>query len=99
MATVWKRLEKKSRDGYVSGIRRYLGTVCKRPDLGVRGALEETLLQVVRAGHYEGPMKKILAGLRIVEKSGRIPTVVQPGDWHLVKAVEKLRVRRMGVQI
>ena len=98
-ATVWKRLEKKSRDGYVAGIRRYLGILCRRPDLGVRGAPEETLLQVVWVGHYEGLIKKILAGLCIMEKSGRIPTVVQPGDWQLVKAVEKLRIRRMGVQI
>uniref|UniRef100_A0A7S4LMB7 Uncharacterized protein n=1 Tax=Eutreptiella gymnastica TaxID=73025 RepID=A0A7S4LMB7_9EUGL len=99
MATMWKRLEKKSRDGYVAGFRRYLGVLCRRPDLGVRGALEETLPQVVRAGHYEGPIKKILAGLRIVEKSGRIPTVGQPRDWQMVKVVEKLRIRRMGVQI
>ena len=76
MATVWKRLEKKSQDGYVAGIRRYLGILRRRPDLGVRGALEETLVQVVRAGHYEGPIKKILAGLCIVEKPGCIPTVV-----------------------
>ena len=40
---------------YVAGIRRYLGVVCRRPDLGVRGALEETILQVVWARHYEGP--------------------------------------------
>ena len=35
------------------------------PTLGC-GALEEAMLQVVRAGHYEGPIKKILAGLRVI---------------------------------
>ena len=99
MATVWKPLEKKSRGGYLAGIRRYLGVLRRRPDLVVRGALEETLLQVVRAGHHEGPIKKVLAGLRSVEKTGQIRTVVQLGDWQMVKAVEKLRIRRMGVRI
>ena len=37
MATVWKSLEKKSRDGYVAGIRRYLGVLRGRPELEVRG--------------------------------------------------------------
>ena len=70
MAAVWKRLEKKSRDGYVAGIRRYSGVRRRRPNRQVRGALEEALLQVVRAGHYQSPIKKILLGLRIVEKVG-----------------------------
>ena len=90
MASMWKRLEKKSRDSYVVGIKRYLGVLRRRPELGVWGALEEPLLQVVRAGHYEGPIKKVLSELRIVEKAGRIPTIVQVGDWQMVRAVEKL---------
>ena len=61
MATVWKRLEPKSRDGYVAGIRRYLGVLCRQPNLGVQVGLEEAVLQVMQAGHYEGPNKKILA--------------------------------------
>ena len=80
MATVWKRLEKRSRDGFVAGVRRYLGDLCRRPSWGSGGPLEEALLQVVRAGHYEGPIKKVFAELRIVEKAGRIPTVIQAGD-------------------
>ena len=83
MATVWKTLEKKSRDGSVARIRRYLG-VCRRPELGVRVALEEALLQVVQACHYEGIIKKVLSRLRIVEKAGRILTVVQARDWQMV---------------
>ena len=96
MATIWKRLEKKSRDGCMAGIRRYLGVLLRRLDLGVRGALEEALVPV-RAGHYEGPIKKVLSGLRIVEKAGRIPTLVQVGDWQWVRAVEKLRIRKIGI--
>ena len=38
MLAVWKRLEKKSRDGYVAGIRRYLGVLRRRPELEVRGS-------------------------------------------------------------
>ena len=37
MATLWKRWEKNSRDGYVAGIQRYLGVLHRRPELGVRG--------------------------------------------------------------
>ena len=69
------------------------------PTLGVRGALGEAMLQVVRLGHYEGPIKKILAGLRVIEKAGRIPTVVQAGDWLMVKAMDQLRNRRPGVYV
>ena len=61
MATIWKRLGKKSRDGYVAGIRRYLWVLHRRPELGDRGGLEEALLQVVRAGQHEGPIKKVLS--------------------------------------
>ena len=98
-ATVWKRLEKKSTDVYVAGIKRYLGVFRRHPNLGIQGALEETLLQTVRTGPYEGPIKKVLSRLRIVEKAGRIPKIVQAGDWQIVKAMENLRARRMGVQV
>ena len=33
------------------------------------------------------------------EKAGRIPTIVQAGDWQMVKAMKQLRVRKMGVQV
>ena len=54
---------------------------------------------MVRAGHYEGPIKKVLSGLCMVEKAGRIPTIVQASEWQMVKAMEKLQVRRIGVQV
>ena len=75
MAAVWKRLEKKSKDGVLADIRRYLRVLCRRSELGVQ---EE--FQVVRAGRYERPIKKVLLQIRIVE-AGTIPTVVQAGDW------------------
>ena len=37
MATVWKRFEKKSRDGYVAGVQCYLGFLRKHLELGVKG--------------------------------------------------------------
>ena len=58
MAAVWKRLEKRSKNAYVAGIQQYLRVFRGRSELGVKGALEEALLQVVRAGHYEGPIKR-----------------------------------------
>ena len=54
---------------------------------------------MVRAGNYEGPIKKVLSGLRVVEKVERIPTVVEAEEWQKVRAAEKLRIRRMGVQV
>ena len=45
----------------MAGIQRYLGVLRRHPNLGVRGALEQALLQVVWAGHYEGPIKKVLS--------------------------------------
>ena len=54
---------------------------------------------MVRARHYEGPIKKVLSGLHIVEKAGRIPTIVQAGGWQMFRAMEKLRIRRTGVQV
>ena len=95
MATAWKRLEKRSSDGFVAGIRRYLRVLRRRPELGVGGALEEALLKVVRASHYEGPIKRVLSGLQILKQAGRIPPVAQAGDWQMVRAVEKLRPRYM----
>ena len=42
----------------------------------------------------EGNIKKLLSGVRLLEKLGWIKSTVRPGDWYLVLGVEKERERQ-----
>ena len=80
MSMVWARLESNNKKGDTDALQGMLKVGRQRPDLGPRAKLEETMLQHVRARNHEGPIKKLLFAVRIVEKGGHIPRLVREGD-------------------
>ena len=70
MATVWKRLEKKTRDGYVAGIRRYLGVIRRRPEPGVRGPWKRRYSKWCGQATMEAPSKRCYPDYASCKKQG-----------------------------
>ena len=88
-ASVVRGLSKSTLDGY-------LGTLAKlrrheRMQLGcdTRRVLEDELGDIAAEDVGEGNIKKLLSGVRLLEKLGWIKSTVRPGDWYLVLGVEK----------
>ena len=103
MAEAVKRLGQAVRDGWGAGynasvvrglskstLDRYLGALAKLR----RRVLEDELGDIAAQNVGEGNIKKLLLGVRLLEKLGWIKSTVQPGDWYLVLGVEKERERQ-----
>ena len=56
--------------------------------------LEDELGDIAAQDVGEGNIKKLLSGVRLLEKLGWIKSTVRPGDWYLVLGVEKERERQ-----
>ena len=67
--------------------------------LSPRAALEGRLLEIARDGYFEGLVKKVLSGLRMVEKAGVIQSLVRGSDWIFSKSPEKLRTKKNNRRI
>ena len=63
---------------------------------GPKRRLDGMLLQIAREGSYEGPVKKLLSGIRVAEKGGLLVPVVHEADLVFAKLLEKLRRKKGG---
>ena len=50
--------------------------------------MESRLLAIAQADQSESLAKAVLSAARLVEKMGRMPSVVRASDWNLVMAIE-----------
>ena len=91
---LWGRLEPGTRLGYVAALRQFLGYSRVHGWLSPREALEGRLLEIARDGYFEGPVKKVLSGLRMAEKACVIQPLVRQSDWIFLKSLEKLRTKK-----
>ena len=90
-SVLWGRLEPGTRLGYVAALRQFLRYSPVHGWLSPREALEGRLLEIARDGYFEGPVKKVLSGVRMAEKAGVIWSLVRGSDWIFAKSLEKLR--------
>ena len=67
--------------------------------LGPREAVDGRLLQIARGGFFEGPVKKVLSGIILAEKGGRLEPVVQEAEWVFAKSLEKLQHKKGGTWV
>ena len=91
VSVVWRRLEHGSRLGYVGAMRQFLSYSRVHGWLSPREALEGRLLEIARDGYFDGPVKKLLSGIRLAEKADVIQPLVRGSDWIFAKSLEKLR--------
>ena len=84
------------RDGYVAAIKNILQYSGIHGWLRPGEALDGRLLQIATEGFFEGPVKKQLSGIKVVEKGGVVSLVVEEADWVFAKSTEKLRRKKGG---
>ena len=96
---LWGRLEPGTRLGYVAALRQFLRYSRVHGWLSAREALEGRLLEIARDGYFEGPVKKVLFGLKMAEKAGVIQSLVRGSDWIFSKSLEKLRTKKNSRRI
>ena len=52
------------------------------------------MLEIARDGYFEGPVKKLLSGVRMADKAGVIQPLVRGSDWIFAKSLEKLQQKK-----
>ena len=88
-ASVVRGLSKSTLDGYLGALAKLRRRERMKSGSGRRRVLEDELGDIAAQNVGEGNIKKLLSGLRLLEKLGWIKSTVRPGDWHLVPGVEK----------
>ena len=66
----------------------------KRPGESSRDTLGEYMLHLVRTTESDGGLKKVLAGIRFLEKLQWVPKIITQANWALVKAAGKYHEQR-----
>ena len=89
-SVLWGRLEPGTRLRYVAALQPFLRYSRVHGWLSPRETLEGRLLEIARDGYFEGPVEKLLSGVRMAEKAGVIQSLVRGSDWIFVKSLEKL---------
>ena len=65
-----------------------------QPGESARDVLESQMLWEVQQGHTDANAKKLLLGLRLLEKFGWIPATVRACDWLFIDAFENVPLRK-----
>ena len=66
VSVLWGRSEPGTRLGYVAALRQFLRYSRVHGWLSPRDTMEERLLEIARDGYFEGPVKKLLSGVRML---------------------------------
>ena len=98
-SVLWGRLEPGTRLGYVAALRHFLRYSRVPGWLSPGETLEGRLLEIARDGYFEGPVKKLLSGVKMAEKAGVIQSLVRGSDWIFTKSLEKLRQKKNSRRI
>ena len=77
--------------GYVHELRRCAARIRKQPGASARESLDDQLLHLAQTTNSESSIKKLLSGIRLLEKLRWAPSTVCAGDWLFVKRVEEFR--------
>ena len=93
-ANVVRGLSKSTLDGYLGALAQLRRRERMQPGCDRRRVLEDELGDIAAQDVGEGNIKKLLSGVRLLEKLGCIKSTVRPGDWYLVLGVEKERERQ-----
>ena len=92
--SVVRGLCKSTLDGYLGALAKLRRRERMQPGCGRRRVLEDELGDIAAQNVGEGNIKKLLSGVRLLEKLGWIKSIVRPGDWYRVLGVEKERERQ-----
>ena len=74
--------------GYLHELRRYAARVRSHPGASARESLDDKLLHLAQTTNNGSSIKKLLGGIRLLEKLRWVPSTVCAGDWAFVKGVE-----------
>ena len=93
-ASVVRGLSKSTLDGYLGALAKLRRRERMPPGCDRRHVLEDELGDIAAQNVGEGNIKKLLSGVRLLEKLGWIKSTVRPGDLYLDLGVEKERERQ-----
>ena len=93
-ASVVRGLSKSTLDGYLGALAKLRRREHMQPGCDRRRVPEDELGDIAAQDVGEGNIKKLLSGVRLLEKLGWIKSTVRPGDWYLVLGMEKERERQ-----
>ena len=75
--------------GYLQELRKFTRRIRQQPGASARTSLDNQVLHLAQTTQSESSLKKLLSGLRLLEKLRWIPQTVSAGDWLVVQAMEK----------
>ena len=75
--------------GYLQELRKFVRRIRQQPGASARTSLDDQVLHLVQTTQSESSLKKLLSGLRLLEKLRWIPQTVSAGDWLVMQAMEK----------
>ena len=81
-------------EGYSRQIRKMQRRLAMQPGESPTDVLESQMLWEVQQGHTEANTKKLLFGLRLLEKFNWIAPTVQPSDWLFINAFQNVPLRK-----
>ena len=75
--------------GYLQELRKFVRRVRQQPGASAQTSLDDEVIHLVQTTQTESSLKKLLSGMRLLEKLRCIPPTVAAGDWLVVQAMEK----------
>ena len=90
-ATTLQAFASDTRLGYQRELRRYAACIRKQPGAGARESLDDHTLHLVQTTSSDSSIKKLISGVRILEKLRWVPPTVCAGDWLVVQSIEKFQ--------
>ena len=73
--------------GYLHELRRYAARIRRQPGASARESVDDQLLHLAQTTNSESSIKKLLSGVRLLEKLRWVPNTICAGDWLFVKGV------------
>ena len=78
-----------TKKGYLQEWRRFAVRVQKQPGASARESVDDQLRRLAKTTSSEASIKKLLIGIRLLEKLQWVPNTVCAGDWLLGQGVER----------
>ena len=97
-ATAFAGFAEDTQELYLQELRKFAWFARLRLGETNREALSAYMLHLVRTTSNDGGLKKILAGVRFLEKLQWVSAIITQADWALVNAAEKYH-ERWGTQV
>jgi|Transcript_15719 hypothetical protein len=93
-ATAIRGLGINSVQGYLQQLRETRQRLAMRAGESLRDAIEAQLLWKVQQGHTESNGKKLVLGLRLLEKFCCLPSTVTAADWLFIDAFQRVPMQK-----